>query len=1068
MFFYNSDSDFLTAKEKNLYKVFKNSLDTEYKISFSFDQDVNEMTYLAIKKKEFEMKNSFPEVIIAKVDSLKRTSYPYSMEPYSKCLLQFISDKEKDLTDADLNLLYGESFALIKKITSLSREQREKMLSVRNNFVSLVEYFGKENSDEEDESNDIYTMRDLFKDKIDVFINFSCDIRSDISKDPSIKVEVSYKTKNASYDIDPSKFQAFKKCFFQDEIYTLRGKNYKFAEDDFTENSKRLNTAAMKYFEINMFYYGNYIYINKSRLFSFLYDCRGCSIYFDGEEVRIDENIEKGDVYLESDGVPHLIPSIDRNNKIIFAKKGKDRIIIDLNKYTAAIYRFEKIDFALIYDFFYENGMDSFNYIKDIFVKKLLPTIGTSIVKIDSEKENNNFTINLYIDLDEKNQLITKTIYKINNVEVDRDKIPSNPYFDACLGAYSKALNDLNLKESGIETDLGVVYYFLKADLSNIKKVAKIFLSDVLAKMKIKNSSVISISVSRNAGWLNATIDSEDYSQDELKDMLAAYKKKKKYYILNGNMILLDDQLGKVSKVMDEIDVDFDTLTAEQIPFFEAFKLKDSGNENLRMQLSNDLMGAIKNVINYKNQNIEFDSRIEASLREYQKDGIKWMLSLYNNNLDGILADDMGLGKTLETIAFISKVDKNMPILIACPTSVVYNWAREFKMWNPSQRCVTIEGNKEYRTTRIAGISNNDKTVYVTSYDSLRNDLSLYEGKSFSVFIIDEAQYIKNALALKAKAVKKISCLNRFALTGTPLENRLSDLWSIFDFLMPGYLGDYDEFRAEFEQPITEDPHCEKQKELLLRITPFILRRTKNEVLKSLPPKTTSIISVTMNEKERKLYVAYLQKAREALGADIGKISFLAALGKLREICVDASSFFEGFDDESSKLSLALNLIQESIENGHKVLVFSFFSSVLPKIKNKLKNEYNITSKIIDGSTKSNDRVSLANDFNSPSGVKVMLVSLKAGGTGLNLIGADTVVHLDPWWNFAAEEQATDRAYRIGQTKPVTVYKLVCHDSVEERVIDLQNAKKELYDSVIKDGDNVSSMSEKDYKFILS
>lgn len=249
--------------------------------------------------------------------------------------------------------------------------------------------------------------------------------------------------------------------------------------------------------------------------------------------------------------------------------------------------------------------------------------------------------------------------------------------------------------------------------------------------MKIKNSSVISISVSRNAGWLNATIDSEDYSQDELKDMLAAYKKKKKYYILNGNMILLDDQLGKVSKVMDEIDVDFDTLTAEQIPFFEAFKLKDSGNENLRMQLSNDLMGAIKNVINYKNQNIEFDSRIEASLREYQKDGIKWMLSLYNNNLDGILADDMGLGKTLETIAFISKVDKNMPILIACPTSVVYNWAREFKMWNPSQRCVTIEGNKEYRTTRIAGISNNDKTVYVTSYDSLRNDLSCMKEKVF-------------------------------------------------------------------------------------------------------------------------------------------------------------------------------------------------------------------------------------------------------------------------------------------------------------------------------------------------
>lgn len=190
-------------------------MDTEYKISFSFDQDVNEMTYLAIKKKEFEMKNSFPEVIIAKVDSLKRTSYPYSMEPYSKCLLQFISDKEKDLTDADLNLLYGESFALIKKITSLSREQREKMLSVRNNFVNLVEYFGKDNGDKEDESNDIYTMRDLFKDKIDVFINFSCDIRSDISKDSSIKVEVSYKTKNASYDIDPSKFQAFKKCFFK-------------------------------------------------------------------------------------------------------------------------------------------------------------------------------------------------------------------------------------------------------------------------------------------------------------------------------------------------------------------------------------------------------------------------------------------------------------------------------------------------------------------------------------------------------------------------------------------------------------------------------------------------------------------------------------------------------------------------------------------------------------------------------------------------------------------------------------------------------------------------------------
>jgi SNF2 family DNA or RNA helicase len=463
----------------------------------------------------------------------------------------------------------------------------------------------------------------------------------------------------------------------------------------------------------------------------------------------------------------------------------------------------------------------------------------------------------------------------------------------------------------------------------------------------------------------------------------------------------------------------------------------------------------------------EIPSGLTAQLRGYQKTGFRWLLTLSHYGFGGILADDMGLGKTLQMIAMLQSV-MELPdydsaastSLIVCPASLVYNWESEFAKFAPKVRTRLVVGNASERRKLMRNLKQVD--VIVTSYDLLKRDLELYEGKQFLYMVIDEAQYIKNASTQVARAVKSIGAAHRFALTGTPVENRLSDLWSIFDFVMKGYLYSYEKFRKNFEQPIVAERDEEVLRRLQRLTSPFILRRRKKDVLKDLPDKIEQVVYTTMTDDQRKLYNArFLKLKRELAGKSDAqfredKMKVLAELTRLRQLCCDPALFVEGYAQGAGKVDAAIDMMEELVGNGSNILVFSQFATMLEILRDRL-DEQGIHTLLLTGQNSKEERRNMVAEFQEGQQT-VFLISLKAGGTGLNLTAADTVIHFDPWWNVAAQNQATDRAHRIGQDKVVTVIQLVMKNSIEERIIDLQNRKKELVEDVVE-GDGVASAS---------
>lgn len=1054
--------ELLSEKLRKHYDWELSHFGEDYELSYRFDGDKNSVLYTARRKGKGDF-DRLPDFIAVKLTPEGRPSDAYGRESLyvvERLLLTYLEEKESKLGQGDFQRIYGKDYERMASLSSLPSEERNKLASIRNEFLNFVSSLS--DSPEEKEAEKKLSLFEAFGVKTTLLPSLRC--KGDDKG--SVNLTLSLLSGGVKRELIGERIEQFFTAYLKGGSFLFTGVPRLIKKEDFDEQSfPLLDFFSKTYLSTRQNYDTGRVdcFIDTADALALFELMKGGEIDVDERRMTVSEEVRKAGVVLNEDGRLSVFPDPGNNDALrLFSGR---RMAVEEGK-TLSLYEFESASMAKVYEFFLNNGTLAFPFIQDIFAKRLLAKVGPNILAKPAEGKK-AFVIELYVDLDEDDALVTKSFYRIGEESYERADIPSNPYSDACLGAYAKALQDLGVKDRGREVSQAVVFSFLKADLNPIRKVAKVFLSERINRLKIKSVGGVFLSVSKERGWLNATLDSKDYDKEELKKILEAYRKKKKFFILRDDVILMDEAVGRIKGVVDDLNMGED-FEVKKLPFFEVYRLKAQENTDLHVDMNKALTDALTEVSEFKKIPLSLSPSMDRELRAYQRDAVRWMVALSKNQLDGILADDMGLGKTFETIAFMSTIQKDAPILIVCPTSLVYNWAREFTRWCPAQKCVTIEGLKVEREKIIKRIASDKKVVYVTSYDSLRNDLDLYEGKRFSLTIIDEAQYIKNAFALKSKAVKRIESDCRFALTGTPLENRLSDLWSIFDFLMPGYFGSYQDFREDYENRIEADPRGSAKDELVKRITPFILRRTKKEVLKSLPPKTTSAISVNMSEAERKLYVAYLQKAKEALGADVSKISFLAALTKLREICVDASSFFEGFAEPSSKLSVAERLAQEGIEAGHKMLMFSSFSTVLHRVQKDLRKA-GIPSFLIEGSTKGADRVAMANHFNGKDDVKVMLVSLKAGGTGLNLMGADTVIHLDPWWNFAAEEQATDRAYRIGQLRPVTVYKLVSYDSVEERVIQLQNDKKELYDAVIQSGDAaISSFKAEDIKFILS
>ncbi|MGN0551970.1 MAG: DEAD/DEAH box helicase [Oscillospiraceae bacterium] len=458
-------------------------------------------------------------------------------------------------------------------------------------------------------------------------------------------------------------------------------------------------------------------------------------------------------------------------------------------------------------------------------------------------------------------------------------------------------------------------------------------------------------------------------------------------------------------------------------------------------------------------------------MREYQSYGYKWMKTISSYGFGGILADDMGLGKTLQAIALMLDAkqhsEKHIVNLVVCPSSLSLNWESEISKFAPELKTLTIIGTASERSKKIEQIPKHD--VVITSYSLISRDLADYEKYEFYYHFIDEAQYIKNNATQMAKAVKSVNSLHRFALTGTPVENSLAELWSIFDFIMPDYLYGYQYFKNTFETPVVKEKSAKATESLQRIVSPFILRRLKSDVLTELPEKTETVLLTDMEDEQSKVYSANVASVRAAVSQSDGdsseRIKILAMLTRLRQLCCDPSLVYDNYKGKSAKLEQCMELIGSCIDSGHKILLFSQFTSMLDIIQSRL-DEADISFYTLTGATKPAQRIKMVNSFNSDD-TKVFLISLKAGGTGLNLTGADIVIHYDPWWNISAENQASDRAYRIGQKKNVQIYKMITRHTIEEKIRELQLSKSELADIALGGGTSENSIMRMSSEEIL-
>ena len=663
--------------------------------------------------------------------------------------------------------------------------------------------------------------------------------------------------------------------------------------------------------------------------------------------------------------------------------------------------------------------------------------------------------------------------------EICRD-VPAEFYISRLITRYFSYWED----ESGelvIRGDEEALYQVLSEGMPQFQEVGEVWLSESVRHLRVLPPPEVSMGVSLGGGWLDLKIETAGIDPAELLQVLSEYRQKKKYYRMkNGEFLQLS---GGGLQALDSLTADLRLTKSEfqageaKIPAYRAFYLDSlSGDGRMKLFQRDEAYGMmVRDLKTAQSVSYAVPAVLEKTLREYQKIGYTWMRTLARYHFGGILADDMGLGKTLQVIALLTafyqeKTEQKaagnegsgselpLPSLIVCPASLVYNWGQEFARFSPGIRVLLIAGTAKERQEQLEEQMRMEASegaqVIITSYDLLKRDRAAYLGRTFEYEIIDEAQVIKNAKTQGARAVKEISANARFALTGTPVENRLSELWSIFDFLMPGFLYSYRKFRERYELPIVKNQDPEALTALRRMTGPFVLRRLKKDVLRELPGKEERIVYSAASGRQQKLYTASALKLKEALAGGAwsgnGKLEVLSQLMRLRQICCDPALCFEDYTGESAKLETCVSLIASASAAGHKILLFSQFASMLERIRERLLQE-GISSHLLVGATPKEERSRMVQAFASDE-VPVFLISLKAGGTGLNLTAADIVIHYDPWWNVAAQNQATDRAYRIGQEKPVTVYKLILKDTIEENLLKLQNAKLALAAQVVSEG----------------
>ena len=632
--------------------------------------------------------------------------------------------------------------------------------------------------------------------------------------------------------------------------------------------------------------------------------------------------------------------------------------------------------------------------------------------------------------------------------------------------------------------DIDEIGDFLEKGIYEISEEYEVFTSKKIKDTNIvkQTQNSVTFSIGKD-NILSYNFNLDGIEQTELTGILSSLKAKKHYHRLKNGLIIdlnTDKNLQNLGELTDELDLTKKEITegSGTIPKYRALYLDSLKNSYHNLISTNDNFdNLIKQFKAYKDKDIPLEKKELKVLRDYQVTGVKWLYNVYKSGFGGILADEMGLGKSIQLIYLIKLIIKENPkakILIVTPTSLVYNWQKEFDKFGSELKYKVFAENKTQRLNELDNLDNTN--IMITSYGLIRNDLEKYEQMSFELIAIDEAQNIKNPNTGIAKAVKSLNAKVKFALTGTPIENSLLELWSIFDFIMPGYLANRDKFQTLYNVKELDKENSNLNR-LNTQIKYFILRRKKKDVVKDLPDKLENNIYIDLGKTQKKVYMAEVQKTKEELdelikleGWTKARFKILQLLTKLRQICIDPSIIFDNYKSESAKIEELLKIVVETKANGHKMLIFTTYKKVLDLIIPKL-NNIGISSYYIDGSVSSKKRMELVEKFNHDD-TDVFIITLKAGGTGLNLTSATVVIHLDLWWNPQVENQATDRAHRIGQKNTVEVIRLITKGTIEERILELQNKKRKLAELLIdnenSNENNFSKLTEDDIKMLLS
>ena len=695
-------------------------------------------------------------------------------------------------------------------------------------------------------------------------------------------------------------------------------------------------------------------------------------------------------------------------------------------------------------------------------------------IKLETNVDVEKYTtlienIRVYSDLENANMVVWGTYLENNQKKSFFANTNSNQIasVEAIIQHYAVKIEDNKAIFKGRSDAL---YNFLDYGIPLIQKQADVYVSEELKRLKNRRSMNLSVKVYVQNDLLKMELDS-NVNVDELSHILNAYRKKKKFYQLkNGEMIDLEntglEQLDELASTMNLTTKDFKKETIEK-PAYQAFHLMDV-NPEFDVRNDDSVTEYTNRLMKVKEQTIQLKDAYKTLLRTYQQQGIQWLYDLKNMNLNGILADDMGLGKTLQVLVFYEQyVSKEKPSLIVCPSSLMYNWMSEIEKFKIDVDAVCVTGTQDVRKDIIK----ENHELYITTYDYLRRDVELYMSMEFEYIVLDEAQFIKNPKTKNAQSVKSLKSRHRLALTGTPIENGLSELWSIFDFLLPGYLYSLNYFTKNFEKPIQMGDD-KRQAQLQKLVSPFILRRTKKQVLKDLPDKVEKDLWLNLSPEEKQLYLANLAQVNEQLQQQleleqVDSILILAMMTRLRQICCEPRMLYENYTGESTKFKMCLDLIETLKENDKKVLLFSSFTSIFDSFIEEF-DRRGIKYHMITGAVDKKKRKEEVDAFQSDDS-NVFLISLKAGGTGLNLTKAQAVIHFDPWWNVSAQNQATDRAYRIGQTKNVLVYQLLMKNTIEEKIYEMQKRKKAMSDLFVENSKGgISTLSKEELKDLFS